>query len=212
MSGAFGVGTALRVLPLALRSSASSIAWIIFFAIVSSCTRIVSCSEDPDAVPMTPLSLKSSHTTSCGGGRLLRTSPRACCGSHRTSGSSSGCARGSERPSRSSSTGTTAPLLAFCRHMLGSVEEAEDAVQHTLSAAYRDLAASERRSTCAPWLYTIARDRCLAMLRARRDNPRASCREPDDGHLASDVERARTCARCSATSRDCPKTSARRSC
>jgi DNA-directed RNA polymerase specialized sigma24 family protein len=33
-----------------------------------------------------------------------------------------------------------AGLLGFCRHMLGSPEEAEDAVQHTFVAAFRDLA------------------------------------------------------------------------
>src|SRR6185312_6312204 len=33
----------------------------------------------------------------------------------------------------------SAALLAFCRHMLGSPEEAEDALQSTFSAAYRDL-------------------------------------------------------------------------
>src|SRR5687767_9740766 len=30
-------------------------------------------------------------------------------------------------------------VLSFCRHMLGSREEAEDAVQHTFAAAYRAL-------------------------------------------------------------------------
>src|SRR4051794_41552086 len=35
-------------------------------------------------------------------------------------------------------------ILAFCRHMLGSVEEAEDAVQHTFMAAYRALLGSDK--------------------------------------------------------------------
>ena len=35
-------------------------------------------------------------------------------------------------------------ILAFCRHMLGSREEAEDAVQHTFVAAYRDLSGSRQ--------------------------------------------------------------------
>src|ERR687896_1720717 len=57
-----------------------------------------------------------------------------------------------------------AGILGFCRHMLGSPEEAEDAVQHTFAAAYRDLLRDEREIKLKPWLYTIARNRCLSML------------------------------------------------
>jgi RNA polymerase sigma factor (sigma-70 family) len=63
-----------------------------------------------------------------------------------------------------------AGILAFCRHMLGSREEAEDAVQHTFAAAYRDLQRSSERSIALKaWLYTIARNRCVSVLRARRE-------------------------------------------
>ena len=63
-------------------------------------------------------------------------------------------------------------ILGFCRHMLGSVEEAEDAVQHTFAAAFRDLTRDDARHiNLKPWLYTIARNRCLSMLRARREQP-----------------------------------------
>jgi RNA polymerase sigma factor (sigma-70 family) len=61
-------------------------------------------------------------------------------------------------------------ILGFCRHMLGSPEEAEDAVQHTFAAAYRDLQrGGEREIALKPWLFTIARNRCLSLLRARRE-------------------------------------------
>ena len=47
-------------------------------------------------------------------------------------------------------------ILGFCRHMLGSPEEAEDAVQHTFAAAYRDLQrGGEREIALKAWLYTI---------------------------------------------------------
>ena len=63
-------------------------------------------------------------------------------------------------------------LLAFCRHMLGTREEAEDAVQSTFLAAYHDLRTDDERPIhLQPWLFTIARHRCLRVLRARR--PRA---------------------------------------
>ena len=58
-------------------------------------------------------------------------------------------------------------LLGFCRHMLGSREEAEDALQQVFAAAYQDLRHGSRRIQLKPWLYTIARNRCLSMLRAR---------------------------------------------
>jgi RNA polymerase sigma factor (sigma-70 family) len=63
-------------------------------------------------------------------------------------------------------------ILAFCRHMLGSPEEAEDAVQHSFAAAYRDLQrGGDREIAVKPWLFTIARNRCLSVLRARREVP-----------------------------------------
>jgi RNA polymerase sigma factor (sigma-70 family) len=60
-------------------------------------------------------------------------------------------------------------ILAFCRHMLGSREEAEDAVQHTFMSAYGSLLGSDRDIALKPWLFTIARNRCLSVLRARRE-------------------------------------------
>jgi RNA polymerase sigma factor (sigma-70 family) len=59
-------------------------------------------------------------------------------------------------------------LLAFCRHMLGSREEAEDALQHTFLAAYRSMPDGDDVRV-KPWLYAVARNRCLSVLRARRD-------------------------------------------
>ena len=61
-------------------------------------------------------------------------------------------------------------ILSFCRHMLGSREEAEDAVQQTFASAHRDLMARDRAVNLKPWLYTIARNRCLSMLRRRRED------------------------------------------
>jgi RNA polymerase sigma factor (sigma-70 family) len=60
-------------------------------------------------------------------------------------------------------------LLAFCRHMLGSRHEAEDALQHSFASAYRALRRGDSDVDLRPWLYTIARNRCLSALRSRRD-------------------------------------------
>jgi RNA polymerase sigma factor (sigma-70 family) len=62
-------------------------------------------------------------------------------------------------------------ILAFCRQMLGSREEAEDAVQQTFASAYSALCSDERDIHLKAWLYTIARNRCLSILRARREQP-----------------------------------------
>jgi RNA polymerase sigma factor (sigma-70 family) len=81
-----------------------------------------------------------------------------------------------------------AGILAFCRHMLGSREEAEDAVQHTFAAAYRDLQRSRERSIqLKAWLYTIARNRCVSVLRARREQAAELHDIPTDG-LSEQVE------------------------
>lgn len=82
-------------------------------------------------------------------------------------------------------------ILAFCRHLTGNAEDAEDAVQHTFLAAYRRLDESAEAFEWRPWLFTVARNRCLTLLRARRsEHPLV---DPDvatsfDG-LAIEVER-----------------------
>lgn len=78
-------------------------------------------------------------------------------------------------------------ILSFCRHMLGSREEAEDALQQTFASAYRDLLRDERAINLKPWLFTIARNRCLSMLRARREQP-AELGEIATAGLAEQVE------------------------
>jgi RNA polymerase sigma factor (sigma-70 family) len=79
------------------------------------------------------------------------------------------------------------PVLAFCRHMLGSKEEAEDVVQLTFLAAYRDLGRAEPPAALRPWLYAIARHRCLSVLRARRERPVAEVALPATDRLATEV-------------------------
>jgi RNA polymerase sigma factor (sigma-70 family) len=59
-------------------------------------------------------------------------------------------------------------LLAFSMYMLGSRQDAEDAVQATFTSAYRALRADARPITLRPWLFTIARNDCLTILRRRR--------------------------------------------
>ncbi len=56
-------------------------------------------------------------------------------------------------------------LLGFCRQMLGSTEDAEDVLQEVFVNAYKAMLADEREINLRPWLYRIARNRCLNHLR-----------------------------------------------
>jgi RNA polymerase sigma factor (sigma-70 family) len=56
-------------------------------------------------------------------------------------------------------------LLGFCRHMLGSQEDAEDVLQEVFAASFNAICADERPINARPWLYRIARNRCLNHLR-----------------------------------------------
>src|SRR5664279_536299 len=56
-------------------------------------------------------------------------------------------------------------LLSFCRHMLGSREDAEDVLQEVFAAAFNAVLADERQINVRPWLYRIARNRSLNHLR-----------------------------------------------
>ena len=80
-------------------------------------------------------------------------------------------------------------LLSFSRHMLGSREEAEDALQQSFLSAYRGMLDDERPINFQPWAYTIARNRCLSVLRARRETASEDV-EPstDTDGLADEVE------------------------
>jgi RNA polymerase sigma-70 factor, ECF subfamily len=59
------------------------------------------------------------------------------------------------------------PLHSHCYRMLGSVQDAEDAVQETLLSAWRSLSSFEGRSSFRSWLYTIATNVCLRTIERR---------------------------------------------
>jgi RNA polymerase sigma-70 factor (TIGR02960 family) len=63
-------------------------------------------------------------------------------------------------------------LQLHCYRILGSMQDAEDMVQETLLAAWRNLEAFEGRASVRTWLYRIATNRCLNALRARSRRPR----------------------------------------
>ena len=58
-----------------------------------------------------------------------------------------------------------------CYRMLGSLQDAEDALQETLLAAWQGLESFEGRASVRTWLYRIATNRCLNALRSASRRP-----------------------------------------
>src|SRR5450432_2324420 len=67
-------------------------------------------------------------------------------------------------------------LQVHCYRMLGSYQDAEDALQETLLAAWRGFGGFEERASLRTWLYQIATNRCL---NARRSASRRPAKEWD---------------------------------
>ena len=68
--------------------------------------------------------------------------------------------------------GHSRELQVHCYRILGSLQDAEDALQETLVSAWRNLGEFGQRSSLRTWLYQIATNRCLSMLRADSRRPR----------------------------------------
>jgi RNA polymerase sigma-70 factor (ECF subfamily) len=70
-------------------------------------------------------------------------------------------------------------LEVHCYRMLGSFQDAEDAVQDTLLAAWQGLGGFAERASIRTWLYRIATNRCLNARRAAARRPAKEWNVPD---------------------------------
>lgn len=79
-------------------------------------------------------------------------------------------------------------LLSFASRLLGSSEDAEDVVQHTMLMAHRELSGNGPELRLKPWLFTVTRNRALSLLRSRRDEPSPDLDPPAPVGLPEQVQ------------------------
>ena len=73
-----------------------------------------------------------------------------------------------------------APLYNFCLRMLGQTEDAADVAQETFVQLYSHLGRLDEREPLAPWLFRVARNRCIDVIRRRRTVPLGSTHDSPD--------------------------------
>ncbi len=112
-----------------------------------------------------------SHATALGSARDGMSRPRALLRAHRDERLVSQLRGGNERAFEALFDRYRPRLLAFCRGMLHSSEDAEDVLQEVFAAAHSAILADDRKLDVRPWLYRIARNRCLNHM--RRPQPEA---------------------------------------
>ena len=78
------------------------------------------------------------------------------------------------------------PLFNFCLRMLGQRDDAADVAQETFVQLYSHLARLNEREPIAPWLFRVARNRCIDVIRRRRTVPLGSI--DDDGDAVVQLE------------------------
>ena len=72
-------------------------------------------------------------------------------------------------------------LYNFCLRMLGQSEDAADVAQETFVQLYSHLGRLDEREPLAPWLFRVARNRCIDVIRRRRTVPLGVLDDSGDG-------------------------------
>jgi RNA polymerase sigma factor (sigma-70 family) len=80
------------------------------------------------------------------------------------------------------------PLYRFCLAIVGSPEDAQDALQNTMMKVLRALPGEERQIELKPWLYRIAHNESIDLLRRRRETRELDAEQAAPGYgLAEDA-------------------------
>src|SRR5262245_16714167 len=77
-------------------------------------------------------------------------------------------------------------LHGYCRAIVGNSDDAQDALQSTMAAAMRALPDRAEAVALRPWLYRVAHNESISILRARRDT-RALEHVPEQADLPADT-------------------------
>lgn len=80
------------------------------------------------------------------------------------------------------------PLYRFCLAMTGDPQDAQEALQNTMLKVLRALPGERRRIKLKPWLYRIARNEAIEVIRGRRDNDELESELPCAGTVAETAE------------------------
>src|SRR6202171_1456750 len=75
------------------------------------------------------------------------------------------------------------PLYNFCLRMLGRADDAADVAQETFVQLYSHLDRLDEREPLAPWLFRVARNRCIDVIRRRRTVPLGVPDDSDESPL-----------------------------
>jgi RNA polymerase sigma factor (sigma-70 family) len=80
------------------------------------------------------------------------------------------------------------PLYRFCLAIVGNPEDAQDALQNTMMKVLRALPGEERKIELKPWLYRIAHNESIDLLRRRRETAELDVEQVAPGYgLSGDV-------------------------
>jgi len=77
------------------------------------------------------------------------------------------------------------PIYSFALRFLGNAEDAQDAAQQTFIQAFEFLPASRGDGSLRPWLFQVARNKCIDLIRKRRTLPISSIerQEPESAQI-----------------------------
>jgi RNA polymerase sigma-70 factor (ECF subfamily) len=68
----------------------------------------------------------------------------------------------------------------FCLRMLGNTDDAEDTTQQTFIQAFESLPGTRSETPLRPWLFQVARNKCIDLIRRRRTIPLSSMQREED--------------------------------
>jgi RNA polymerase sigma factor (sigma-70 family) len=77
-------------------------------------------------------------------------------------------------------------IYNFCLRMLGQADDAADVAQETFVQLYSHLGQLNERDSLAPWLFRVARNKCIDIIRRRRTVPLTAADDSDEASLAFD--------------------------